>query len=274
MVMVKTAWNEVSPDTIKNCWNHTRIQRPRLPKITLQRPHPSMPENLAAGWAIVVQFAMAEWSFPEVHARLQQHLGDQYVAAEWNEPLDAVLNAENDTDAALEALETLRNKWAPSRSSEPHDVSIVQDNQSELEEKLEALVMELSDRRRIFGTPPTHNELLEPEEEREVGESPYVFGAGDADIVAVVQAEMAVARGNIKEIDSDDNDEEPEVPPPALKEMIEMCRVIEENSLRVCMEGVLEVTEALRRYRGFLQKLSMQGATQTTLHDFFRIQAN
>ena len=46
--MAKRAWGSISPTTIKNCWNHTDIQRPRLPIITLRPPHPPMPANLAA----------------------------------------------------------------------------------------------------------------------------------------------------------------------------------------------------------------------------------
>jgi hypothetical protein len=57
MVMAEQAWKSVSPATLKNCWNHTRIQQPRLPKITLRYPRPSMPANLAAGWDIIVQYA-------------------------------------------------------------------------------------------------------------------------------------------------------------------------------------------------------------------------
>jgi hypothetical protein len=42
-------------------------------------------------------------SLPEVHAHLQERLGDQFIASEWNESLDSVLGAEEDTGAALAA---------------------------------------------------------------------------------------------------------------------------------------------------------------------------
>ncbi len=48
---------------------------------------------------------MEQWSLPDVHTRLQEHLGDQYVASKWNESLDSVLRAENNVDAALAALQ-------------------------------------------------------------------------------------------------------------------------------------------------------------------------
>ncbi|KAG8781291.1 hypothetical protein FRC15_008897 [Serendipita sp. 397] len=116
--------------------------------------------------------------------------------------------------------------------------------------------------------PCTLDELLDPEEERAIGESPYAFEGGDAEIIGMVQQEMGLARGNIKEIDSDDDDG-PEVVPPSLKEMINMCRIIEENSMVVCTEGALEVVKSLCRYRGRLQKMSTEGAKQTTLDAFF-----
>src|SRR5258706_15077838 len=49
MRMAERAWKSVSLTTIKNCWNHTKIQRPRLPIIMLRPPRPPMPANLAAG---------------------------------------------------------------------------------------------------------------------------------------------------------------------------------------------------------------------------------
>ena len=116
--MAEQAWESVSPATLKHCWEHTRIQRPRLPKITLRYNRPQMPSTLAAGWDIVTHFATEQWTVPEVHSILQERLGDQYTAGEWDEPLDTVLGAEGDADAALAALAALHKKWAP---SEPCD---------------------------------------------------------------------------------------------------------------------------------------------------------
>ncbi|KAF8980840.1 hypothetical protein BDQ17DRAFT_1438749 [Cyathus striatus] len=62
-----------------------------------------------------------------------------------------------------------------------------------------ASVKELKQQNRIFGALPTLDELVNPQEEREVGESPYQFEGGDDDIVKEVEYEMAV--------DEDDTDE-------------------------------------------------------------------
>ena len=81
-----------------------------------------MPANLAAGWDIVIQFATKSWSLPEAHSFLQERLGDRYIASEWNEPLDCALGAEGDVNAALAAVNALRNKWAPYSPSDVCEV--------------------------------------------------------------------------------------------------------------------------------------------------------
>ena len=117
------AWEAASAATIKNCWQHTGILHPWLPKITLKHPCPLMPANLEAGWDIVSQFAMEQWSISEVHTCLQEQLGDQYISNEWNKSLDSVLRTEDDTDAALAALDALCNQWAPNGSFELCEVA-------------------------------------------------------------------------------------------------------------------------------------------------------
>jgi len=61
----------------------------------------------------------------------------------------------------------------------------------------------------------------------------------------MVQQGIGLARGDIVDIDSDD---EPKAEPPSLKVMMEACRLLEENSVVVCTEGALEVVKSLRRY--------------------------
>jgi hypothetical protein len=109
---------------------------------------------------------------------------------------------------------------------------------------------------------------LDLEEEQEIGENVYGFDGGDDEIVGMVQQEMGLVRGNTEEIDSDDD---PEVVPLPLKEMIKMCHTIEENSMAVCTEGALELGTALRQYRAHLQRMSRESEKQTTLDDFFHL---
>jgi len=140
MMMAERAWKSVSPTTIKNCWNHTEIQWPWLPINTLRPPCPPMPENLAAGWDVVVQFVMSSWSIPKAHSSLQECLGDWYVASEWNEPLDTASGAEGDVSAALVAINAWHNKWAPDSPSDLCEVATTPNDHSKVEKELIDLV--------------------------------------------------------------------------------------------------------------------------------------
>ena len=55
------------------------------------------------------------------------------------------------------------------------------------------------------------------------------------------------------------SDNDPEVAPPPLKEVIKMCRILEDHSMVACKEGVFKFVKALREYQGHLQKMSREG---------------
>jgi len=132
--------------------------------ITLRPPCHLMPANLAAGWDIVVQYTNKSWSLPDVHSFLQDHLGDQYVASEWNELLDSVLRAKGDVNATLATLNSLCNKWAPDSPSDLCKAATTPKNRKVKEDLLD-VVTKLKEWRCITGKPLTLNELLDPEEE-------------------------------------------------------------------------------------------------------------
>ena len=113
------------------------------------------------------------------------------------------------------------------------------------------MYIHISNKRRIFGQPCTLDEILDPEEECEIGKNIYAFNGGDAEIVGTVQKEMRLVRDDSEESDSDDD---PEVVPLPLKEIIKMYRTIKENSMVVCTEGALELVKALRQYQAHLQR--------------------
>ena len=73
-------------------------------------------------------------------------------------------------------------------------------------------IEELVKRKQIIGPPPTLEDLVNPIEEQEVGNSPYRFEGGDAEIIAEVRNEMAVARGKVIEVDLDSENEGDAVP--------------------------------------------------------------
>ena len=62
--------------------------------------------------------------------------------------------------------------------------------------------------KRIIGTPLTLEEMLNPIEAREVDDLEYRFEGGEDKIVDQVNHEMALKRGEIEEIESDDEEED------------------------------------------------------------------
>jgi len=194
---------------------------------------------------IVTQFATEQWSLPEACTHLQKHLGHHYLTSEWNESLGSVLRAEYDISAALAALAALHNKWAADTPSESCEAAETPDEHNKIERELLDLVAQLKDQKHIFGEPCTLDELLDPEEEWKIGENLYSFEGGDAEIVGVLQQGIRLGRGDIKEIDSDND---PKVAPPPLKEVIKMYCTLEGHSMVVCTEGAFEFVKALHKY--------------------------
>ena len=155
-------------------------------------------------------------TLPEAEESLKKQLGDRYIAHDWKSALDAVMNAEGDILQAQEALHKLVSecqlpcltiklprKSPPESAATPKII--------EAERELMESVGELVKRRWIIGSPPTLEDLVDPAEEHEIGDSPYRFEGGDAEIVAVVQHEMAVARGDVIELEDSEDDAEDEV---------------------------------------------------------------
>jgi hypothetical protein len=216
--------------------------------------------KMRASLDIVTQFASEQWTLPEVHHHLMERLGDQYVASDWDGPLDAVLQEEDDVEAALASLGALKGKLGvDSPTSSRHAIT---EECVELEGNLEELISELKMRNRIFGAPPNMDELLDPVEERQVGQ---IFEGGDVEIIARVRKAYSGAEDSA---DSGSDDEVEELKP-SLEEMMEMCRTLEYASIGVGGESGLEVSKAMRHYRQELQVLFTKSAVQTTLDKFF-----
>lgn len=166
-------------------------------------------------WDILRDFATSDsMTLPEAQEALQDVLGNAYVAAEWKDALDAVLNAEKNHDKALEAVEALAAipfvmpdlvYASGSTSATPqHSTAPALSQLSELESALMESIHTLQDRIPDLHM-PTLEELLDPPAERENADS-QMFPGGEKDIVALVQHEMAVARGEIVEVEDVEDD--------------------------------------------------------------------
>jgi hypothetical protein len=215
-------------------------------------------------------------TLPEAKECLKKQLGNQYIVCDWKSALDAVMNAEGDILQAQEALHKLASECQLPcltiklpRKSPPESAAIPQI--IEAEQELMESVKELVKRRRIIGSPPTLEDLVDPVEEREIGDSPYRFEGGDAEIVAVVQHEMAVARGDVIELEDSEDDAEDDVEDvPTRGEVIKLCEVLEKACLSYGdADFSLELPHQLRKYRAKLQRDALLDSTQTSLDSYF-----
>ena len=183
------------------------------------------------------------------------------------------MRAENDVGAALAALAVLCKKWAAGPDS-PSDLckSAIPNECSKIEANLLALVDQLKSWRQIIGQPLTLEELVDPKEEQEIRQSLDAVELDELEIVQMVQVEVDLVRGDIKEIETDSSDDgNPEEVLPSLREMIDACWMFEEKSHLVCEEGAFKFVQAAWQYWANLQKMHKEQEKQTTLDMFFNV---
>ena len=223
-------------------------------------------------WDIIQAFAPSDMTLPNAKECLKQHLGDRYNDKDWQPALDAVMNAEGDTSRAQEAIHHLASKSQLPRlviklpqRLEPIAQII------NVEQELMDSVKELVKRKRIIGCPPTIEELVNPIEEQEVGDSPYRFEGGDAKIVAEVRHEMAVAQGEIIELDESDSEDEDDIDDTlSQQDIIKLCEKLETACFRYGGKNFsLELPHQLRKYRAKLLHEDLRSSTQTSLTNYF-----
>ncbi|KAI6141329.1 hypothetical protein BKA82DRAFT_4362456 [Pisolithus tinctorius] len=166
--MAKSAWDSVSRDTIKHCWDHTQIQLDS-PNAPLLSPSSHPPHADPVGWQIIREFATTEMSLPNAEAHLAAHLGCHYVDVDWQPALTAVMDAEGDASKS-------------------------------------AFVHTLHQCNRIFGEPLSLEEILNPSEEQQKCENFDSSELTDKAIASSVRQEMAVSNGDVIDIDSDSDD--------------------------------------------------------------------
>ena len=212
-------------------------------------------------------------TLPDAEEQLKNHLGNRYNEQDWQPALDAVMNAEGDIAKAQEALAQLSSTTQlprltirlPPRQSRS-DPAPVPSQIVQAEKDLMNSIDDLVKRKRIIGPPPTLEDLVDPIEEREVGDSPYRFEGGDAEIVAEVLHEMAVARGEVIELDDEDKDFLPR------SEVINLCALLEKACIRYGDNDIsLELQHHLRRYRGQVQHEHLLNCTQSSLDSYFTV---
>jgi hypothetical protein len=195
----------------------------------------------------------------------------------WDSVLKAVMDCERDSEKALEVVEKLAkvhhdkhpspsvNKASKFTSGNSIHSSPPPELQT-LESALLHCVDELIKRKQIKGSPLSLDEMLDPPGEKIDKEG--VDFADDDEIIAKVRHEAAIERGEVEEVDSDDeNDEGGERM--GTKEMLEMCKVLEGACISSGVVGSLDLAKHLRGFHGVLRQHELQNVTQSTLENFF-----
>ncbi|KAK0209810.1 hypothetical protein IW262DRAFT_1486295 [Armillaria fumosa] len=123
MHMLMHAWDEVSSETIRNCWHHTGTlvgENEDWADVFVAHDAPDSDESgesdvemvdatssTQAGWELVLKFAQSDWTLPHVEQELMTLLRDDYDAAYWRKPLKAVMDAEGNVAEAVSAVTLL-----------------------------------------------------------------------------------------------------------------------------------------------------------------------
>ncbi|KAG2063979.1 hypothetical protein BDR04DRAFT_1146104 [Suillus decipiens] len=181
------------------------------------------------------------------------------------------MDAEGDTDLALRAVNTLE-KAAFGRTGLKLRIPARQQKPAQLtaaEQELMESINDLKERKHIFGTLLTIDEILDPAEERDNGDLPN-FEGGDQAIADEVRREIAVANGEVIEIDSDDESEEDE-PSFTHTEILKLCQQLETG----CMQHgdpqfSLNLSSQLRIFRAQLRREELLNAKQTSIDCYFK----
>ncbi|KIK19907.1 hypothetical protein PISMIDRAFT_658514, partial [Pisolithus microcarpus 441] len=99
MTLAKKSWDTVSTETIKHCWDHTKIQ----PDDSNMSSFPAHVDPIA--WNLVCQYAAGIISLQTAESSLLAQLGDCYLHTDWEPVLNAVMESEDD-DSALDIVST------------------------------------------------------------------------------------------------------------------------------------------------------------------------
>jgi hypothetical protein len=259
MVMAQEAWDAVEPSTIQHCWNHAGIQANSL------APSSHPPHADPGAWNIIRQFADTDdMTLPWAEACLKEHLGNTYVEGDWVDALKAVMDAEGDNIKAAETVEKLASV-ACRRTGLTIKIPLLTKSPQlqTLEHGLTKSIEELTTRRRIIGTPLTVDEILNPQEEKNIGEV-TVYEDDDA-IVAEIRRQQGIRSGELVEVESDDEDEDDQ-PKVCVAELIPLCEKLEAACIaRAGADSSLDLIHKLRAFQATLRCEELQNAKQATL---------
>jgi hypothetical protein len=229
-------------------------------------------------WAVLRRYALSStMTHPQAESAVRAALGADYREEEWEGVLSAVLDAENKTSVALKAIEeaerTSRNHQpasAPKTSCPTISTLLVvpalaNDADSRaVEAQLVERVAELKRQNRIFGAPPTLDQMLDAPQEREIGLSEAILETDEA-ILEQLQQEAADGADGA----SDDEDDEMDIGAPQLaaSQVLKLCRQLEQVGLASTKVSGSVMAAVVRKFRAELSQKTMSIARQSMLLD-------
>ena len=233
-------------------------------------------------WDFICQYATGTMSLPTAESSLQAHLGNRYVNSDWQPVLKVVMESEDD-NAVLDAVSTLYTAASSHTGIKIRIPAQCTTSDSEPTQKptqlvsAELEVMEsvhhLREWNCIHGKPSSVDEIIEPPEERDIPES--ILDGGVKVIADEVCWEMAIANGEIIDVDEDDKDDKDDASITAAlprSKLIQVCRQLEAGCMHYGGDPQFSVnlSHDLIKYRTLLQQEEFLTAKQTTLDMFFK----
>jgi hypothetical protein len=294
MRLLEQAWNEVTPETIKNCWKHTGICPDNANeqwediddgdsdvKMT-EDSDSSIDLHWRSAWQAVMAYALDELTHHEAEDRIKTLLGEDYNPIDWQGPLNSVMECE-DKESAIEVVNSLIPNFDsfPSKSS----ISTSKPSQSsklmcphlrKAEEDFMECVEELKRRKLIKGDLPSIDDLIDPQSERSNIDSEETDHWDDGDkglrqIVDWVRSEMDGSEKPEATTQSDDEgDEENKSDSTDYAKALEAAEFLG----RICsqrgdLENAFELGKYLRRFRGELRREQEDSLKQVSIEHFF-----
>lgn len=278
MLQTKEAWASVKAESIANCWRHTGTQRDPL-VLKLPKKQPAVKDSLKLeekSRALLKVFITSDMTLPQAEDSLSKLIGPDYVPEVWQPVFDAILEAENDVDTALDNLALFER--LPISASSDFDLpsQFAESRESEnLESVLMGMLKELKSRNRVHGKLLTFDELVSPLEEVVAVTDPDApdFAVDEDALIKHIQYEKAVQEGRIIEIESDD---EEDVDEPIMKneEILRACAALEASVLHTDAPSGYHLIGALRKFRAELNRTNQAAKKQTTLDGIWMSKKN
>lgn len=206
-------------------------------------------------------------SLPIAETQLQKLLGKSYVDEHWWTALVAVMNVEGDAMQAVTAVEKLATA-ATHQTGLTIKIPISWSQSSPqlviAEEELKDSMNTQRDRNRIFSIQLTMDEILEPWEETVIGKPMFQF-ENDVAIATVVQYQLAVERGDIIEVDSDDDEDvQPGMILMSPSEIVLLCEKLKMACISWSHAGAsLELIRHVHKFHGEMHREELQNMKQT-----------